>query len=277
MTPRKKILFVLTSHDRKGDQPSGYYLAEVTHPHAVLSAAGHEIDFVSPKGGKPPIDGFDLKDPVNARFWKDPELRGALERTKTPSQVQARDYDALFFAGGHAAMWDLPNNEALAKLAADVYDRGGVVAAVCHGPAGLVNVKLQSGDYLVKGRDVAAFTNDEERAVELDQVVPFFLADKLKERGARHQFRSQGRRERTPGDGPKPRIRAGCRRSHREVVGSRGGLIGVALDWACSRGLSGGRGAFQSVNDPYADGNEALVPAGDALLSQFTDNVTISR
>ena len=186
MTPRKKILFVLTSHDRKGDQPSGYYLAEVTHPHAVLSAAGHEIDFVSPKGGKPPIDGFDLKDPVNARFWKDPELRSALERTKTPSQVQARDYDALFFAGGHAAMWDLPNNEALAKLAADVYDRGGVVAAVCHGPAGLVNVKLQSGDYLVKGRDVAAFTNDEERAVELDQVVPFFLADKLKERGARH-------------------------------------------------------------------------------------------
>jgi putative intracellular protease/amidase len=184
--PKKKILFVLTSHDRKGDQPSGYYLSEVTHPHAVLSAAGHAVDFVSPKGGAPPVDGFDLKDPVNASFWNDPALRSAVAHTKTPAQVRAEDYDALFFAGGHAAMWDLSNNEALATLAGAIYDRGGVVAAVCHGPAGLVNVKLQNGDYLVSGKDVAAFTNEEERAVKLDGVLPFFLADKLKERGARH-------------------------------------------------------------------------------------------
>jgi putative intracellular protease/amidase len=183
---KKKILFVLTSHDRKGDQPSGYYLSEVTHPHAVLTAAGHSVDFVSPKGGKPPIDGFDLTDPVNARFWNDPALRSAVEHTMTPAEARAQDYDALFFAGGHAAMWDLPEDPTLAKLAGAIYDRGGVVAAVCHGPAGLVNVKLNTGGYLVSGKDVAAFTNEEERAVKLDTVVPFLLADKLTERGARH-------------------------------------------------------------------------------------------
>jgi putative intracellular protease/amidase len=183
---KKKILFVVTSHDRKGDQPSGYYLAEVTHPHEVLAKAGYAIDFVSPKGGKAPVDGFDLNDPINAAFWNNPELRGAVEHTKKPSEVKADDYVALFFAGGHAAMWDLPTDAALAKLAGEIYDRGGVVAAVCHGPAGLVNVKLANGQYLVHDKDVAAFTNDEERAVKLDKVLPFFLADKLTERGARH-------------------------------------------------------------------------------------------
>jgi putative intracellular protease/amidase len=83
-------------------------------------------------------------------------------------------------------MWDLPDNAALTQIAARIYQRGGVVAAVCHGPAGLVNVKLDSGRYLVDGKDVAAFTNDEEREVKLDAAVPFFLADRLKERGARH-------------------------------------------------------------------------------------------
>lgn len=188
MSTSKKVLFVLTSHDRKGTKPSGYFLSEVTHPHAVLARAGHGVDFVSPKGGKAPVDpdGFDLKDPVNAGFWNDPVLRGAVENTKTPSQVRAEDYAAIFYAGGHGTLWDFPDNQELARLAAEVYERGGVVGAVCHGPAGLVNVKLGDGRYLVAGKDVAAFTNDEERAVELDKVIPFFLADRLVERGARH-------------------------------------------------------------------------------------------
>jgi putative intracellular protease/amidase len=184
----KTILFVVTSHDRKGDKPSGFYLAEAAHPHAVLSRAGHRIEFASPKGGKAPVDpdGFDLKDPVNAAFWSDAALRGAVEDTKRPAQVAAKSYDAIFYVGGHAAMWDLPDNTELASLASRIYQRGGVVGAVCHGPAGLLNVKLEDGKYLVLGKDVAAFTNDEERAVKLDEVIPFFLADELAERGARH-------------------------------------------------------------------------------------------
>jgi putative intracellular protease/amidase len=188
MSTPKKVLFVLTSHDRKGTKPSGYYLSEVTHPHHVLSRAGFAIDFVSPKGGKAPADpdGLDLKDPLNAAFWNDAALRGAVENTKKPSQVRAEDYAAIFYAGGHGTLWDFPDNQELAKLAAQLYERGGVVGAVCHGPAALVNVQLSNGQYLVAGKDVSAFTNDEERAVELDKVIPFFLADRLVERGARH-------------------------------------------------------------------------------------------
>ena len=182
----KKILFVLTSHDRKGDQPSGYYLSETTHPHKVLSSAGYAIEFVSPKGGNAPVDGFDLSDPINAAFWNNPTLRHAVEHTMKPSDVNADDYVAIFYAGGHATMWDFPDNAELARIAARIYDRGGVVSAVCHGPAGLVNIKLANGSYLVAGKDVAGFTNDEERAVGLENIVPFLLADKLTQRGARH-------------------------------------------------------------------------------------------
>jgi putative intracellular protease/amidase len=184
----KKVLFVVTSHDRKGDKPSGFFLSEATHPHQVFSKAQYTVDFVSPKGGKAPIDpdSMDLKDPINAAFWNDASLRANVERTKTPEQVSANDYDAIFYAGGHAAMWDLPKNPELAALTASIYERGGVVGAVCHGPAGLVNVQLENGEYLVADKDVAAFTNDEERAVELDKAIPFSLADRLRERGARH-------------------------------------------------------------------------------------------
>jgi putative intracellular protease/amidase len=165
MSASKKVLFVLTSHDKKGSEPSGYYLPEVTHPHAKLTAAGIAVDFVSPKGGKPPVDGLDLTDPVNAAFWNDPALRGQVDHTRTPDQVRAQDYDAIFFAGGHATMWDFPDDARLQRLAAAIYEQGGLVSAVCHGPAALVNLKLSNGKYLVDGKDVAAFTNDEERAV----------------------------------------------------------------------------------------------------------------
>jgi len=188
----ERILFVLTSHDRKGPAgsadaaPSGFYLSEVTHPHRVLADAGHAVDFVSPKGGKTHVDGLDLDDPINAAFWNDATLRSATENTMAPTQVDPDAYAAIFYAGGHATMWDFPDNAELAAIAAFIYERGGVVAAVCHGPAGLVNLKLSDGGYLVAGKDVSAFTNEEERAVGLYDTVPFLLADALQKRGARH-------------------------------------------------------------------------------------------
>ena len=185
---KNKILFVLTSHDRKGDtgQPTGYYLPEAAHPWAVLQAAGFEIDFISPKGGKPPMDGVDLSDPVNRAFLESQEVSRKIDNTSTPDQVNVGDYAAIFFVGGHGTMWDFPNNTSLARLAATIYEDGGVVGAVCHGPAALVNIKLSNGQYLVKGKRVAAFTDDEERAVKLDGVVPFLLATTLGQRGAVH-------------------------------------------------------------------------------------------
>src|SRR4051812_13888334 len=109
---QKKILFVITSHDKKGstEQSTGYYLAEVAHPWEVLMLAGYEIDFVSPLGGKAPVDGFNMSDPVNKKFWDDVTYRNKVEHTMKPDQVNANDYIAIFYAGGHGSMWDFADN-----------------------------------------------------------------------------------------------------------------------------------------------------------------------
>lgn len=186
---KKKILFVVTSHDKKGStgEDTGYYLGEVSHPWEVLHHAGYEIDFVSPKGGTPPVDGFDLKDPVNKEFWENKEYKSKIDHSLTPAQVNPKEYSTIFYAGGHGAMWDFADNKELAKIASTIYENGGIVAGVCHGPAGLVNIKLNNGKYLVDGKKINAFTNEEEAAVKLTDVVPFLLENKLKERGAKFE------------------------------------------------------------------------------------------
>ncbi|MGH1335682.1 MAG: type 1 glutamine amidotransferase domain-containing protein [Aureispira sp.] len=185
MTP-KKVLFVLTSHSIKGStgEATGFYLSEAAHPWKVLHEAGYTIDFVSPKGGKAPVDGFNLEDPINKEFWENPACQAAINNTLVPKQVQVEDYAAIHYVGGHGTMWDFPDHEGLAGLAAAIYEQGGLVSAVCHGPAGLVNIKLTDGSYLVAGKTVSGFTNEEEEAVGLTDVVPFLLEDVLIERGA---------------------------------------------------------------------------------------------
>ncbi|MBT2621160.1 type 1 glutamine amidotransferase domain-containing protein [Chryseobacterium sp. ISL-6] len=186
---KKKILFVVTSHDKKGDtgENTGYYLGEVSHPWEVLHHAGYDIDFVSPKGGTPPVDGFDLKDPVNKEFWENKEYKNKIDHSLTPSQVKPNEYSAIFYAGGHGAMWDFADNTELASIASKIYENGGIVAGVCHGPAGLVNIKLNDGKYLVDGKKINAFTNEEEAEVKLTNVVPFLLEEQLKARGAKFE------------------------------------------------------------------------------------------
>jgi putative intracellular protease/amidase len=187
MNTKKKVLFVVTSHDKKGDtgQPTGYYLSEVSHPWEILKTAGYEIDFVSPKGGKAPVDGFNLDDPINKKFWEDETYRKKIENTMKPNEVKPEDYEAIHFAGGHGTMWDFPDNAEITAIAAKIYENNGVVSAVCHGPAGLVNIKLSNGKYLVDGKKVNAFTNEEEVAAKADKIVPFMLETKLVERGAK--------------------------------------------------------------------------------------------
>lgn len=181
-----KILFVVTSHVELGNtgKSTGYYLSEVSHPWNVLHAAGYEIDFVSPKGGKAPVDDFDMSDSINRKFWNHKSYRRKVQNTMKPSEVDPSEYVAIHYAGGHGTMWDFADNKQIASIASRIYENKGVVSAVCHGPAGLVNVKLSDGSYLVDGKKVSAFTNEEEKAVELDSVVPFLLESKLKERGA---------------------------------------------------------------------------------------------
>ncbi len=185
----KKVLFVVTSHGELGKtgEATGYYLGEVTHPWAVLADAGYEIDFVSPKGGKSPYYGNTPDDKINERFLADKYYQNKIQNTMKPSEVNPNQYVGILYAGGHGAMWDFADNKELAIIAQKIYEKNGVVSAVCHGPAGLVNIKLSNGKYLVDGKKINAFTNEEEIAVKLENVVPFSLESTLIERGAKFE------------------------------------------------------------------------------------------
>ncbi|MEG4839516.1 type 1 glutamine amidotransferase domain-containing protein [Microcoleus sp. B9-D4] len=182
----QKVLIVLTSHDTLGDtgKETGFYLPEVTHPLDAFTKAGLTVDFVSPKGGKAPMVGVDLEDQLNKAFLEDLQQVARVENTLNPAQIDPAEYSAIFYAGGHGTMWDFADNQELAGIAAAIYEAGGVVGAVCHGPAALINIKLSDGEYLVANKTVAAFTNEEEAAVGLTEIVPFLLESKLIERGA---------------------------------------------------------------------------------------------
>jgi putative intracellular protease/amidase len=186
---QKPVLMVLTSHAQLGDtgKPTGFLLGELTHPLEVFEKAGVPVVLVSIKGGEPPVDGLDLDDPVNARYWNDPDFRAKLAATKKLTDINPNDCAGVYFSGGHGTMWDFPDDEAVHKTARELYEAGVPVGAVCHGPAALVNVKLSDGSYLVAGKEVSAFTNDEEEKVGLNKVVPFLLATKLEECGAKHR------------------------------------------------------------------------------------------
>lgn len=185
---KKKILFVVTSHDQLGNtgKTTGYYLSEVSHPWKVITEAGYEIDFMSPKGGKAPYDegGFDMDDPVSKEFWDNKKYRTKIENTLKPSEITPEDYSAIYYAGGHGTMWDFPDNEEIASIAAKIYKNKGCVAAVCHGPAALLNIKLSNGKHLISGKKINSFTNAEEEAIKLQDVVPFALETALIDKGA---------------------------------------------------------------------------------------------
>jgi putative intracellular protease/amidase len=185
----KRILMAVTSHDKKGNtgEPTGAFVPEMAHPYDVFTHAGYTVDIVSVRGGQVPLDGVDRKDPSVAAFLDDPQVQKLLAESPASSTVDASRYDAIFFAGGHGAMWDFPDAKSFTDAATRIYEAGGVVGAVCHGPAALVGVKLSNGELLVKGKHVSAFTNEEERAVKLDQVVPFLLESRLVELGAVHE------------------------------------------------------------------------------------------
>ena len=186
----KKILCVVTSNNVKGATgiPTGFWLSELTHPLEKFCAAGFEYALASIKGGKPPIDGdsLDFTDAINKKFWDDADFQAKLANTIKIDDVNPKDFDAIFFAGGHGVMWDFADSAAIDKVTREIYERGGIVSAVCHGPAALVNVKLSDGKYLVDGKNLTSFTNGEEAAVQATDIVPFLLESELKNHGANH-------------------------------------------------------------------------------------------
>lgn len=183
-----KVLIVLTSHALLGmtGKSTGYYLSELSHPYHELQKAGIEVTIASVKGGEAPVDPKSLKmdDPINKAFWNSPEIQKKLKNTMPLNKVNPKDYRGIIFSGGHGTMWDFRGNKEVKRLIKSIYESDGVVAAVCHGPAALLDIKLSNGKYLVEGKKVAAFTNKEEEAVELTKAMPFLLETDLKNNGA---------------------------------------------------------------------------------------------
>ncbi|VXB81050.1 Type 1 glutamine amidotransferase domain-containing protein [Flavobacterium sp. 9AF] len=185
----KKVLFVLTSHDELGNtgEKTGFWIEEFVAPYYELADQGVEITLASPKGGQPPIDPRS-SDPSNAtedtkRFDKDAALQEKLAHTNKLAEVNQADYDAVFYPGGHGPLWDLASSEDSQKLITSFYTNNKPIAFVCHAPGVLKEVKV-NGEYLVKGKRVTGFTNAEEEAVGLTDVVPFLLEDALQADGA---------------------------------------------------------------------------------------------
>lgn len=186
-----KVLIVVTSHSQMGTtaKKTGYWLGEVTHPYKELVEAGFEVEIASIQGGKAPVDERSLADAdaVNQWFMADKTHSGKLQHTRKLADETAADYKAVLFAGGHGTMWDFPQDQHLQQFAAALYQQNGIVAAVCHGPAALINIKLADGRYLIAGKKVTGFSNIEEQQVKLSDVMPYSLEDQLKLRGASYQ------------------------------------------------------------------------------------------
>lgn len=189
----KKILLVLTSNGQMGQdnaRKTGFYLPELVHPFNVFKGHHAEIVIASPKGGESPCDPGSIDaskdDKECTDFWADTSLKGLTEATVKLSDCKSEDFNAVFFVGGFGTMWDFPDDPDVQRLAAEIYEKGGVTSAVCHGPCALVNVKLSTGELLVKDKEVCAFSNEEEDAVSMRTVVPFTCEDKLTEVGAKY-------------------------------------------------------------------------------------------
>lgn len=182
-TEAKNILFLVTGADKMtSGKATGLWLEEFAVPYDALVDAGYQIEVVTPKGGAAPIDPRSNPKPDQAAAWKEAAQR--LRETKPLSSVNAKDFAAVFIPGGHGVMFDLVEDAAASKLIQEFDSQGKPVAAVCHGPAALVKVVRKDGTPLVKSRKLTAFTDAEERAVELDKDMPFLLETRLRELGA---------------------------------------------------------------------------------------------
>lgn len=183
---------VLTSHSELGDtgEKTGFWIEEFAAPYYVFKDAGAQITLASPKGGLPPIDpksdAPENQTEATKRYKQDQELQQLLARTTRVAEVSAEAFDAVFYPGGHGPLWDLYESPESAKLIEAFWKSKKPVAAVCHAPAVLLNVKDENGEPLVKGKKVTGFANSEEEAVGLTKVVPYLLEDELKKQGGNY-------------------------------------------------------------------------------------------
>ena len=189
----KRILNVVTNvaHYDDPDHPTGLWLSELTHAWHVFDEHGFEQTLVSPAGGRAPLEPRALKFPnydKTAKAWRaDPAKMALLENTQGPDEIESADYDAIYFTGGHAVMYDFPDSEGLQRITREIYERGDIVASVCHGYCGLLNTKLSDGSYLITGKKMTGFAWREETFARVDKLVPYNAEERAKERGALYE------------------------------------------------------------------------------------------
>jgi len=186
----EKILIVLTSHTELGNtgKKTGFWLPELTHPYYEFTKAGYSVDVASIEGGTAPLDSksFAEADEYHQVFLNDAKLMAKVIQSIALAEIKPDDYQVIMFAGGSGPMWDFPDNKDINRISSAIYENKGIVSAVCHGNAALINITLSDGKLLIANKHVAAFTNEEEASLGTTKIVPFLLQDKLIERGAIH-------------------------------------------------------------------------------------------
>ena len=186
----KRILDVVTNvaHYDDPSHPTGLWLSELTHAWQVFEQRGFEQTIVSPQGGHSPLEPRSLKfpnDDATARASRaDPARMALLEHTARPDEIDPADFDAIYFTGGHAVMFDFPGSVGLQRITREIFERGGIVSSVCHGYCGLRDTRLSSGEYLVAGRKLTGFSWREEVLARVDKLVPYNIEEEVQERGA---------------------------------------------------------------------------------------------
>lgn len=189
----KRILNVVTNvaHYDEPEHPTGLWLSELTHAWHVFDEHGLEQTLVSPSGGKVPLEPRALKFPnydKTAKAWRaDPGKMALLENTRSPDEIDSADYDAIDFTGGHAVMYDFPDSIGLQRITREIYERGDIVASVCHGYCGLLNTTLSDGSYLIAGKKMTGFSWREEVLARVDKLVPYNAEQRAKDRGALYE------------------------------------------------------------------------------------------
>ena len=189
----KRILNVVTnvSHYEDPSEKTGLWLSELTHAYDVFAKAGYEQTLVSPKGGLAPLEPRSLKWPnydKSAKAWKSDDAKmSLLADTASADDIDSADFDAIYFTGGHAVMFDFPDSEGLQRITRDIFERGGIVSSVCHGYCGLLNTRLSDGSLLVDGRKLTGFAWSEEVLAKVDKLVPYNAEEEMKKRGALYE------------------------------------------------------------------------------------------
>lgn len=190
----KKILVVLTNTTRyrHTNEPTGLWLGEATEFVDIIHEAGYSVDYVSPKGGFVPIDPRSMKY-VNKNIMESYEIgdfqQRALCKSLKPNEIKPDDYVAIYYTGGHGVMWDFPNNVELQMIAKEIYNNNGFITSVCHGIAGLINIKDADGKYIIEGRNITGFTKSEEMLAGKMRFIPFLNQEITEKRGAIFQKR----------------------------------------------------------------------------------------